>query len=353
MNRTQNVIRSISEVGLFAAIGYVLDELQGVIGKGLFVNGGSIGFAMIAVIIVGIRRGWLPAVLCGLIIGLFDFSTGPYIIHPAQAILDYIIPYAVVGLALFLKPLYDRCERIGPKIFWLSLIVTIGGLLKLLTHYLAGVIFWADPSQFAWGLEWMNPYLYCFLYNFAFIGPSIVLCIVLIVVIQAKAPIILNQAKTAAALDEATIQRGIIYSWIVSGVLLVAGLALFITYAILFISSIETYSGDGYSGFEANGDRMVMLIIGFLMSLSGTILFSSCLFKKYSTVRTSLYPAIISLISFLYGLAMLIRAYVKGNPPNLYWIWAAVSLALLIDFTILTIYFIKLNKSKVDTISTN
>ena len=57
MKRT-NTIRTITEVGMFAALGFVFDELQGILSKGIFVNGGSIGIAMIAVLSIGYRRGF-------------------------------------------------------------------------------------------------------------------------------------------------------------------------------------------------------------------------------------------------------------------------------------------------------
>ena len=71
MKNTSKLVTTLCEIGIFAALGFVLDELQGIIFKGVFPNGGSIGFAMIAVLIIAFRRRnvW-PAVLTGLIIGL-------------------------------------------------------------------------------------------------------------------------------------------------------------------------------------------------------------------------------------------------------------------------------------------
>ena len=36
MKNTTNAVRTISEVGIFAALGFVFDELQGIIFKGVF-----------------------------------------------------------------------------------------------------------------------------------------------------------------------------------------------------------------------------------------------------------------------------------------------------------------------------
>ena len=93
MKNTSNKIKTISEIGMFAALGFVFDALQGIFTKGIFVNGGSIGFAMIAVLIVGLRRGFLPALLTGLIMGLLDVADGAYVLNFWQLCLDYIFPY--------------------------------------------------------------------------------------------------------------------------------------------------------------------------------------------------------------------------------------------------------------------
>jgi thiamine transporter ThiT len=56
-------IITMAEIAIFASIGFILDLLAGLY-SGFFVNGGSISFAMIAVIIVGYRRGSIAGVCC-------------------------------------------------------------------------------------------------------------------------------------------------------------------------------------------------------------------------------------------------------------------------------------------------
>ena len=63
MGKTQKLIRTICEIGLFAALGFILDEIQGALSGSLFIAGGSIGFAMIAVLIIAYRRGLIPALV--------------------------------------------------------------------------------------------------------------------------------------------------------------------------------------------------------------------------------------------------------------------------------------------------
>ena len=174
-------VRVMAEIGIMAAMGFVIDELQSAFSRGLFVAGGSIGFAMVAVIIMGFRRGFLPALITGFIMGLLDTVTGPYILPGSvfssfsQVALDYVLAYPVVALAGLFKPLFDRAETRGGKAKWLLIGCLVGGFAKFGIHYASGAIFWADPSGFAWDLGWMNPYVYVLVYNIAYMGPCIVL----------------------------------------------------------------------------------------------------------------------------------------------------------------------------------
>jgi hypothetical protein len=120
MKNTSKLVTTLCEIGIFAAVGFVLDELQGIIFKGVFPNGGSIGFAMIAVLIIAYRRGFIPALVTGLIMGLLDIASNAYIVNVFQLFLDYIFPYALVALAALTKPLYDRATSIDKRMLRLQ-----------------------------------------------------------------------------------------------------------------------------------------------------------------------------------------------------------------------------------------
>ena len=192
-------VQIITEVGIMAALGFVIDELQSAISRGLFIAGGSIGFAMVCVIIMCYRRGFLAGLATGLIMSLLDVATGPYILAGAwykaflQLLLDYVLAYPVVAVAASFRNPYMKSETRQKKFLFLVLGCVCGGLAKLAIHYLAGILFWADPSNFAWDLTWMNPYLYCFVYNIAYMGPCIVLSIIICALIFWKAPFIYEQ----------------------------------------------------------------------------------------------------------------------------------------------------------------
>ncbi len=338
MQKTQtNAIRTISEVGIFAALGFVFDELQGVISKGVFVNGGSIGFAMIAVLIIAYRRGWLPAILTGLIMGLFDIATSAYILHPAQLLLDYILPYAVVGFVGLLKPLFDKSETRREKVLWLISGAVIGGLLKFTSHYLAGVIFWADPKNFAWGLTDMNPYLYCFIYNIAFIGPSIVLTGALLVAVYLKAPRVLLENEIVIQRVELESRKDA-FSFGESSFYITLGGFCFVYYLIQYILSFSDYEDSGAYGYDFNGDCMLIFILGLMLLVLGINSLIATIRERHSYKLSLAGFIIITSISFIYCVAKLIRTYQKGKDPTTYWIWFGIGLfTVLLGIAILLI----------------
>ena len=193
-----STVSVLAEIGIIAALGFVLDELQSAYSRGLFVNGGSIGFAMLCVIIVGYRRGFLPALAVGFIMSGLDVLTGPYIVPGSigrvilQVGLDYILAYPVVALGCLFKPLFDKAETKGKQAFYLTLGVLVGGLAKFFVHFLAGVLFYNDPETFVWGLGGVNAGVYSMLYNGAFMLPCIGLTLAIALAVFFKAPSLYN-----------------------------------------------------------------------------------------------------------------------------------------------------------------
>ncbi len=180
-------IQAIAEVGVFAAIGYVLDLIQGSISASIFPNGGSIGIAMAIVLLISYRRGTICGVLCGLIMGLLDLMDGFYAISDSaikvftQVALDYWIAYPLVGLAgIFMKPLHSAHNN-KKRIFFIIIGAIIGCGLKYMAHFLSGVLFWPNDM-------WGGPFLYSLIYNFLYIFPSTILSITLLLILMYKYP---------------------------------------------------------------------------------------------------------------------------------------------------------------------
>ena len=186
--KNHDIVMTMVEVGVMAALGFVLDELSGIMFKGVFVNGGSIGIAMVCVLVMAFRRGFVPAL-----------ATGPYIIPGdawrafVQVFLDYVAAYPMVAFAAIFRKAFLNAEEKQKKVLFLCLGSILGGLLKLFAHFLSGILFWADPSGFAFSWNWMNPYLYCFLYNALYVLPCLVLSLGFLLVLFWRIPSLLKE----------------------------------------------------------------------------------------------------------------------------------------------------------------
>ena len=331
MKDRANLVRTLCEIGIFAALGFVFDELQGLFFGSVFPNGGSIGFAMIAVLIVAYRRGFLPGLLTGLLMGLFDIATKAYVIHPMQVMFDYILPYAVVGFAGLLKPLFDKSYTRTQKILWLVSGAVIGGLLKFASHYLAGVFFWADPEYFAWNLNKMNPYLYCFIYNIAFIGPSIVITAGLLVVVYLTAPKVLTNKPFV---EEKEMEYSNYLPVVISSVLIAAGGFLFIYFLIDWIKSF--YYKSSSQKYSFSQDSMVIYVLGIFFIVLGVICLISYFKNKFNYMVLSASLLVITVISLLYAAGKAGYALQEKVDASKYWLWLAIA---GIGFVLAEIYF--------------
>ncbi|NLB49084.1 MAG: energy-coupled thiamine transporter ThiT [Erysipelotrichia bacterium] len=335
MSNNRATIRLLSEIGMIAALGFVFDELQGILSKGIFINGGSIGFAMIAVLFMAYRRGLWPALLTGLIMGFLDIATSAFIIHPAQLLLDYIFPYAFVGLVGIFKPFFDKSKTKHYHVMWLVIGAVIGGLFKLTSHYVAGVLFWSDPTYFAWDLNSMNLYLYCFVYNVAFIGPSIVITTPLLIALYLTAPRIFTVQTTERSVIQKSANKNAL---VLSVCTTVIGFFSFIYFLVVYILSFTNGSGNGYVNYAFNGDYLMLFVLGLFILLLGAFSLFNTLKQNFNgLIFYGLWSAV-SLTAFIYGLARLIRMYVKILDPTLYWIWSVFALVILL---ISSIFFFK------------
>lgn len=333
--RKTSTVQIMSEIGLMAATGFILDYLASVLFKGLFPNGGSISIAMIAVLIIAFRRGFLPALGVGLIMGAFDFLKGPFMIAATpdkvffQVILDYIIAYPLVSVAGFFKKPFDKASG-GARIKWLILGVLAGGTAKFLSHYLSGIIFWADPSGFAWDLTWMNPYVYCLLYNVAYCVPSMVLSGLLLVLMYKRAPMLFLVKRKGE--ESERVKNVPVMS--LSLVTAAAGVALFTVFLVRYIQSFaaEDY---GPAGIDVSFDKLSLnvMVIGLVWLITSMIAF----FNAMKSYDWRIFPFSIvnaAFLSSIASIANLIKVLQKGPADPWIYVWLVLSLVVFIGGTI-------------------
>lgn len=345
MDKSSKMIRTLVEIAIFAALGFVLDELQGAVAKAIFPFGGSIGFALIAVIIISFRRGPTAGFFTGLIMGVLDFATGPYIIGPWQVMLDYIFPYAVVAVAGFAKPFYDREENKYKQLAILLVATLIGGLAKFTCHFLSGGIFFAD--SISWHEFEGQPWLYSLAYNMAAVGPSIILTMILLVPIFFSAPQILH-VKGDKVQQTETVP---FFDWGVNSVLLAGGLVLFVYFLISYIKSYNPYIDGGTIDISFDQDALVLFCTGGLMMFIAEISIIKSVMKIQDYRLTTFLMIIMCSADAIFAVSRIIRLTLKNKPVTNYWIWLGASILLLGVFITILIYLKK--KVKQVTVTDN
>ncbi len=196
MKRIFNV-RVLAEIAICAALGFALDALQGGYSRGLFVSGGSIGIAMLPVLVISYRRGLLPGLLCGLILSLVQMLSSIYVINTTnyenaflkvmgpflQIMLDYVLGYTLVGCAGVFAKKYHNEKNFAKKALFIVLGCILGGLLKYLVQTISGGVFWMDPKATPFMGIKGGTWLFSFVYNGAYNIPNIILSAIVMVLI--------------------------------------------------------------------------------------------------------------------------------------------------------------------------
>lgn len=140
--------KTIVLIAMFVAIAFVLNMIK------LFrmPYGGSVSLcSMMPIMMLSVLLGTKAGLLGGLVLGILSMMDGVYIIHPVQFLLDYILPYTLLGLA----GLWGYQNKVK-----LCLGALLAVLLSVSCNILSGAIYFG-----AYAPEGMNPWIYAILYN--------------------------------------------------------------------------------------------------------------------------------------------------------------------------------------------
>ena len=156
--------RVLAEAALAVALAFVL----GLITVFRMPFGGSISLEMVPLILLALRQGPWVGVVAGAAYGLLDLAIEPVALHPVQVIFDYPLAFGVLGLAGLFQPTV-RGAILG---------TTVAVLARFLCHFVSGVVFFASYAPKGW-----NPYLYSAAYNLAYLVPSLIIALLVVVLL--------------------------------------------------------------------------------------------------------------------------------------------------------------------------
>lgn len=170
MERTQSTsTRMLVEGAMMIAIATVLSFVK--FQSPFWANGGSITAAsMVPLLVFAYRWGGVRGIFVSAVYGIIQFIMGPYAAHPMSIILDYPLAFGAIGAMGFFATRYKTPDDI--QIFT-GITIALG--LRMLAHFLSGVIFFASYAQ---ELN-MNPFVYSIVYNATYMVPEIIIsCVV-------------------------------------------------------------------------------------------------------------------------------------------------------------------------------
>lgn len=167
----------LTEAGLAIALSTVLDFI--VLWR--MPQGGSVTAAsMLPIILFAMRWGLRDGLFAGAVLGIVDFLTSPTaIIHPLQFGFDYILAFAMLGLAgLGAK----KIKETNGNILYVALYAGLAIFGRFVFHVLSGAIFF---YMYAGD---QNPWLYSILYNGSFMSVEFIITTIALVLIWKVLP---------------------------------------------------------------------------------------------------------------------------------------------------------------------
>lgn len=161
--RTRQLVESGIAVALAAALGLVkVYQLP---------QGGSItAGSMVPLFYLSLRWGARTGMVAGALLGLVNFALEPVFVHPVQFLLDYPVAFGALGLAGLFRGLP-----------WLG--VVVGGAGRFLSHFLSGVVFFAQYAP-----RGTSPWAYSAAYNGSYMLPEVVVSVVLTLLVLRALP---------------------------------------------------------------------------------------------------------------------------------------------------------------------
>ncbi len=172
---------ALCECAIMIALAVILDYLSKFISSffpNIWVNGGGITIAMVPIIFVSFRHGYIWGTITAFAYSLLQIVMGWYA-PPANTIisfilcvlLDYVLAFTVLGTAVFFAKFFkNRIIGYGVGAFAVC-------MFRFVCSFLSGAILWGQ--YITWGFE--NVWAYSFVYNISYMLPNAILTSIIIV----------------------------------------------------------------------------------------------------------------------------------------------------------------------------
>ena len=168
--------RLLTEMALAIALATVLDLVSKSVPIPRLYHGGSLSLHMLPIFIIAFRHGWRVGTASAAGYGVVNFIMGPFIVHPIQVPLDYLVAFSVVGLAGLGTFRRSGATTPTPSLrIRIALWVIFANALRFTAHFVSGIVFWAENAP-----EGQAVWIYSLLYNGSYMMPETVVDILLL-----------------------------------------------------------------------------------------------------------------------------------------------------------------------------
>ena len=178
----KNNTRFIVEGGVAIALSFILSFVV------LFRMplGGSVTLASrLPLVIFAIRWGFKKGLWAALIFGILNMVFGGYVIHPAQAILDYILSFSAIAISGI------SFGKSKTKFSYIPSII-ISYLVSGLFNVISAFVFFNDMAT-AKAAGFNNFTLYAFAYNYSFLAADALILIIVFLLIYDRLKLYLDK----------------------------------------------------------------------------------------------------------------------------------------------------------------
>ena len=143
-------------------------------------NGGSITLAsFVPVLIYTYAYGPVRGLFVGIIFGLLNFISGPWILTPFTFLLDYVLAFAMIGLFGFFR---KATKSMYANIVIGTVVMFVG---RFVMHLISGILYFQADAVWA-ELPADNAFLYSFLYQLVYLpADALISLIVMLVLVKA------------------------------------------------------------------------------------------------------------------------------------------------------------------------
>lgn len=135
-------------------------------------QGGSVALTMVPLFVIALRRGAWAGIVTGGIYGVLSILIAGVIYHPMSILLDYILAFALVGIAGFFK------KNVSGIIFG----VTAGVAGRFASSFISGAVLFAEYAP-----DGQNPWVYSLIYQATYLIPELIISLAIMLVIYHKA----------------------------------------------------------------------------------------------------------------------------------------------------------------------